>query len=91
MAPGRDVRVGPAALQTLLRNPWPGNVEELEAVLHTALTRRPRGRIMPEDLPEIVHSTSRQALSPWESMEHDLVTRALIETSGDKVQAAGRL
>lgn len=91
MAPGRDVRVGPAAMQTLLRHPWPGNVGELEEVLHAALTRRPRGRIMPEDLPEMVHSTSRHALSPWESMERDLVTKALIETRGDKAQAASRL
>ncbi|MDQ6838651.1 MAG: hypothetical protein M3137_10050 [Actinomycetota bacterium] len=91
LAPDRDLRVGPAAMQTLLRHPWPGNVAELEEVLRAALTRRPRGRIMPEDLPEMVHSTSRQALSPWESMERDLVTRALIETRGDKVQAASRL
>lgn len=90
-APERAVRVGPAAMQTLLAHPWPGNVGELEEVLHAALIRRPRGRIMPEDLPEMVHSTSRQALSPWESMERDLVTRALIETKGDKVQAASQL
>ncbi|MDQ2726521.1 MAG: Fis family transcriptional regulator [Actinomycetota bacterium] len=91
MAPGRDIRVGPAAMQTLLRHPWPGNVGELEEVLRAALSRRPRGRIMPEDLPEMVHSTSRQALSLWESMERDLVTRALLETRGDKVRAASRL
>ena len=46
---------------------------------------------MPEDLPEMVHSTSRQALSPWESMERDLVTQALIDTKGDKALAATRL
>ena len=91
MAPRRDLQVGPAAMQTLLRHPWPGNVRELEEVLHAALIRRPRGRIMPEDLPEMVHSTSRQALSPWESMERDLVTQALIDTKGDKALAATRL
>jgi transcriptional regulator of acetoin/glycerol metabolism len=91
LAPGRDVRVGSAAMQTLLRHPWPGNVSELEAVLRNALIRRPQGRIIPEDLPEMVHSTSRRALSPWDSMERDLITQALIECKGNKVQAAARL
>ncbi len=91
LAPNRDVRAGSSAMQTLLRHPWPGNVTELNDVLRTAVIRRPRGRIMPEDLPEMAHSTSSRALSPWDSMERDLITRALIESKGDKVEAASRL
>jgi transcriptional regulator of acetoin/glycerol metabolism len=79
------------AMQTLLRNDWPGNVAELERVLLAALRRRRSGRIRLEDLPEECHATSRRVLTPWESLERDAVTRALIETGGNRAQAAAML
>lgn len=91
MAPGRGVDVGPDAMSVLVRHPWTGNVAELEEALRFALARRPRGHITAAELPEWAYSTARQPLSRWESMERDLITRALVDEAGDKSKAAARL
>ncbi|MCO6000107.1 sigma-54-dependent Fis family transcriptional regulator [Actinoallomurus rhizosphaericola] len=87
----RAVSCGPAAMRVLLRAPWPGNVAELEHALRHALTRRRAGQIRPEDLPESCHVTSRRVLTQWETLERDAIVRALLETDGDKVEAADLL
>lgn len=91
LAPGRSVSCGSAALRTLLRAPWVGNVAELANALAVALTRRGTGEITPADLPESCHSTSRHVLTPWEALERDAIVRTLLDTSGDKQQAAAML
>jgi transcriptional regulator of acetoin/glycerol metabolism len=91
LAPGAAVDCELEAMQTLLRNDWPGNVAELEQALRAALARRRSGRIRLEDLPEECHATSRRVLTPWESLERDAIARALIEAGGNRAQAAAML
>lgn len=91
LAPARQVEVAPDAIGVLARHPWVGNIAELEDALRVALSRRPRGLITASELPEWSYSTSRQALSQWETMERDLITRALMDEGGDKARAATRL
>lgn len=89
---GQDrVRVEPAALQALLRYPWPGNVAELDGVLATVLERRPSGPIRVEDLPGSVLCTRKRVLSELEAMERDMIVKALLDCEGDKALAASRL
>jgi transcriptional regulator of acetoin/glycerol metabolism len=90
-APGRNIAVGPEAMQTLLRGAWPGNVLELDQALRSALARRHTGQIVVADLPESCHATSRRVLSEWESIERDAIVRALKESGSDKIKAAVRL
>lgn len=89
---GQDrVRVEPAALNALLRHPWPGNVAELDRTLASALRRRPTGPISLEDLPPSVHCTTTRVLSGLEAVERDMIVRALVDCGGDKPLAASRL
>lgn len=90
-APKTAVECEPEVMQTLLRRDWPGNVGELEQVLRAALAYRRSGRIRLEDLPEDVHATSRHVLTPLESLERDAIARALIDSGGNRAEAAARL
>jgi transcriptional regulator of acetoin/glycerol metabolism len=86
-----SVSCGPAAMRILLRSSWPGNVAELAQVLRHALTRTRAGQIRPEHLPAACHTVSRHVLTPWETMERDAIVQALLETNGDKTEAADLL
>jgi len=88
---GTTVACSPEVMQTLLRRAWPGNVAELERVLHAALARQRSGQIRLEDLPEDVHATSRRVLTTFESLERDAIARALVKTGGNRTQAAAQL
>lgn len=92
IAPSRRVRVSPAAGQLLGGGLWPGNVEQLSAVLREVLAATSSGEIEPDDLPpELgVHGTRRR-LSPLEAAERDLIVSALIEARGNRVHAAKSL
>ncbi len=94
LAPRSEVACSPEVMQTFLRRDWPGNVRELEQVLRAALARRSgsgSGQIELQDLPDDVHATSRHVLTPWESLERDAIARALVETGGNRAEAAARL
>jgi sigma-54 dependent transcriptional regulator, acetoin dehydrogenase operon transcriptional activator AcoR len=86
-----SVSCGPAAMRILLRSRWPGNIAELAQVLRHVLTRTRAGRIRPEDLPASCHAVSRHVLTPWETLERDAIVHALLETNGDKAEAADML
>jgi len=88
---GTTVACSPEVMQTLLRKAWPGNVAELERVLHAALARQRSGRIRLEDLPEDVHATSRRVLTTFESLERDAIALALVKTGGNRTEAAAQL
>lgn len=52
----RMVRVEPAALDVLMRYPWPGNIRELENVLERAVTLSEDGTVRLKDLPATVRN-----------------------------------
>jgi transcriptional regulator of acetoin/glycerol metabolism len=91
LAPNATVDCDLDVMRTLLHREWPGNVAELERVLHSALGHRRVGHIKLEDLPEDLHATSPRVLTRWEALERDAIVRALIEAEGNRTEAAARL
>lgn len=75
-------------LRVLLGHDWPGNVAELRDALRTALTRRPVGDLRAEDLPETCFVSGGRRLTPIEAAERTAIVRALIQTGGNRRDAA---
>jgi transcriptional regulator of acetoin/glycerol metabolism len=91
LAPRRSPSLTPAALQMLLRAPWPGNAAQLEGAIREILSRKRAGQIGPEDLPPEFHVAGRRLLTPWETVERDAIIEALLDENGDRLKAAGLL
>ena len=91
LAPGSDSRCSPEALQVLLHNRWPGNVEQLQRALGVALGRCRGGRIESADLPAECHTVTRQVLTRMQWIERDAIVDALVEARGNRTQAAAKL
>ncbi len=91
LAPHRDARLSAAALRTLARHGWPGNVQELRETLDAALRRRPVGVVEVGDLPESCQSTPRGALRPVDQAERDAMVAALRDSDGNRTAAAAAL
>jgi len=79
------------AMQLLLRSTWPGNTEQLWQVLRQVVQHRRIGTIQPSDLPPECWTVSRRLLSPLESIERDAIVAALLDSGGNKLQAAKSL
>jgi sigma-54 dependent transcriptional regulator, acetoin dehydrogenase operon transcriptional activator AcoR len=88
---GRSTSLNAAAMRTMARYTWPGNVRQLDDALRTALGHRPVGEIQPEDLPGYCYQSSGRTLSALESIERDAIVLALREAGGNRVQAAATL
>ncbi|HZC09748.1 MAG TPA: helix-turn-helix domain-containing protein [Mycobacterium sp.] len=88
---GRSASLTAAAMRTMARYTWPGNVRQLDDALRTALGHRPVGEIQSEDLPGYCYQTSGRTLSALESIERDAIVLALREAGGNRVQAAAAL
>lgn len=88
---GSDLTCSPEALRVLMRNRWPGNVEQLYQVLRKVVARRRTGVIRPEDLPPETRALTRRVLTPLESIECDAIVDALLDADGNKAEAARRL
>jgi two-component system response regulator AtoC len=92
------VQISEEALQKLQTYAWPGNVRELENVLERAAILASKQTILPQhlplnDVPATRMDTGQQAdvLSvplAIASIEKQLISRALMQTSGNKAQAA---
>ncbi len=91
LAPGRRVRLSPAAARLVARYPWPGNLTELREALAAALRRRPVGEIAAEDLPAACRTAGTRTLSPIERAERDAIVAALQECGGNRLRAADSL
>ncbi len=79
------------AMRVLTHNHWPGNVDQLVAVLRKVVGRRRAGVVEPRDLPPECWSATRRMLAPLEAMECDAIVEALLDSGGSKVEAARRL
>lgn len=88
---GADLHCSPEAMRVLMRNRWPGNVDQLYQVLRKVVARRRTGVIRPEDLPPEVRAITRRVLTPLEAIECDAIVDALLDTDGNKAEAARRL
>ncbi len=88
---GDRLVAAPDAVQLLTRATWPGNIDQLQAMLRSVAKHRRSGTIRLEDLPADARMVSRRRLSPLESMERDAILAALSDARGDKVAAAGAL
>ncbi|MEQ3554544.1 helix-turn-helix domain-containing protein [Pseudonocardia nematodicida] len=88
---GNDLSCSREALRVLMRNRWPGNVEQLYQVLRKVVARRRTGEIRVEDLPPETRALTRRVLTPLESIECDAIVDALLDADGNKAEAARRL
>lgn len=88
---GGSLSVSPAVMRVLMRNLWPGNVEQLYQVLRTTVARRRSGTIELADLPPECRATTRRVLTPLEAIECDAIVEALLDTDGNKAEAARQL
>jgi transcriptional regulator of acetoin/glycerol metabolism len=86
-----SLTISPDAMRVLTHNRWPGNVDQLVAVLRKVVGRRRTGAVEPRDLPPECWSATRRMLAPLESMECDAIVEALLDSGGSKVEAARRL
>ncbi|MHA6618485.1 sigma-54-dependent Fis family transcriptional regulator [Pseudonocardia sp. DLS-67] len=78
----------PEAMRVLMRNRWPGNVEQLQQVLRKVVAKRRAGVVEARDLPPECRVTTRRVLTPLEAIECDAIIEALLDTDGNKVEAA---
>jgi sigma-54 dependent transcriptional regulator, acetoin dehydrogenase operon transcriptional activator AcoR len=88
---GGNLSVSPAVMRVLMRNLWSGNVEQLYQVLRTTVARRRSGVVELGDLPPECRATTRRVLTPLEAIECDAIVDALLDTDGNKAEAARQL
>ncbi|MDH5676665.1 MAG: sigma-54-dependent Fis family transcriptional regulator, partial [Myxococcales bacterium] len=87
------IGIEPAARERLLRYDWPGNEEELQAVVERAVGRAQGPRVTLAELPELAAARGAgdgpHALDgTYEAVERRVLARALERASGNKSEAA---
>jgi two-component system response regulator AtoC len=97
---GTTVRgVSPAAMACLLRYPWPGNVRQLENMIERAMVLSESELLGTECFPPEVMTGGANAAPPeaavgfslkkaQRDLERRMITKALVETGGNRTQAA---
>jgi transcriptional regulator of acetoin/glycerol metabolism len=88
---GSDLTCSPEAMRVLMRNRWPGNVEQLYQMLRKTVARRRAGELTPADLPPECRAITRRVLTPLEAIECDAIVDALLDNNGNKAEAARHL
>lgn len=87
----------PDALEALKSYRWPGNVRELENVIERAMILEETGEIRKETLPVTSHPETTERLTPLnslsikkaqETIEKELIAKALEQTGGNRTRAA---
>jgi transcriptional regulator of acetoin/glycerol metabolism len=85
------VTLSQAAINQLMRLPWPGNVTHLRTVLAEVARRRRSGVVELDDLPAQCRASTRRHLTRLEALERDAIVDALAAHQGDKAAAATAL
>ena len=87
--------ISPAAVSRLISYEWPGNIRELESVIERAVLFCQGDELLPECLPEELHSsrTSRSLfvvppLVPMAEIEREAIMQTLERTSGNVKKSA---
>ena len=76
----------------LMRNRWPGNVEQLYQVLRKTVARRRAGDAHRRPTcPRRARAITRRVLTPLEAIECDAIVDALLDNDGNKAEAARHL
>lgn len=92
LVPTGALRVAPEVVQALGRVDLPGNLRQLESVLHRVAVRRRAGTVTLDDLPpEVRAATHRPNLTAMEQHECEAIAKALAEADGNKAAAATAL
>lgn len=92
LVPTGALRVAPEVVQALGRVDLPGNLRQLESVLHRVAVRRRTGTVTLDDLPpEVRAATHRPNLTAMEQHECEAIAKALAEADGNKAAAAEAL
>ncbi len=89
-----QLRFSDAALETLTRHSWPGNIRELRNVVTKAAVLADRPVILPEDLPfgNSLHAPGGHVnTTSLDGMERRMIMDALEATGGHQQAAAARL
>ncbi len=84
--------VSPEALALLLDYPWPGNIRELENCIERAVVLTRGEILLPEALPPQIRLQGKkvpvEAQGPLEELIRQAILKALIQTNGNRRQAA---
>jgi transcriptional regulator of acetoin/glycerol metabolism len=88
---GSSVTCSPEVMRVFVHNRWPGNVDQLATVLRRIVAKRRAGVIELRDLPAECWATGKRVLTPLESLECDAIVQALLDSGGNKAEAAHRL
>jgi transcriptional regulator of acetoin/glycerol metabolism len=92
LVPTGALRVAPEVVQALGRVDLPGNLRQLESVLHRVAVRRRAGTVTLDDLPpEVRAATHRPNLTVMEQHECEAIAQALADADGNKAAAASAL
>jgi len=79
------------ARRRLIERDWPGNVRELHNVLASAAAIAESNVIGESDLPAEIAHAGGATVTPIAELERAEVVRAMVETQGNKMEAARRL
>ncbi|MFZ0728020.1 MAG: sigma-54 dependent transcriptional regulator [Desulfobacterales bacterium] len=93
------VAIAPAAMASLMKHSWPGNVREVENVIQRAVVLAEQDAITPADLPDGIGTTPATApiasggngfslKEAQRDLEKDFISKALTETGGNRSRAA---
>ena len=86
-----ELMLSQAAMNQLMRLPWPDNVAHLRQTLGSIVRTRRSGVVDLADLPAECRATSRRSLTRIETLERDAIIEALAIHSGDKAAASESL
>lgn len=90
--PGAVLDLSSTLVDHLVNQPWPGNLQEMHAVVRHLSRARVSGTLTPNDLPPAYRkSAAHRARTPLEQSEYDTIVAALRTCEGNKVQAAKHL
>jgi Transcriptional activator of acetoin/glycerol metabolism len=79
LAHGTSLTFSADAMRLLMRNHWPGNVEQLRRVLTKIVSKRRTGEVTLADLPPECRSSTRRLLTLVETIECDAIVEALLD------------
>jgi two-component system response regulator PilR (NtrC family) len=96
------VKISEQAMGLLMRHSWPGNVRELENVIERAVALETTAAVLPDRLPGALRTPAPAAVAielklgfrlddHLQTIERDLLHRALGQSGGDRARAADLL